>query len=238
MFTGSYKDENFFLNKKINLNNIYKELYASSFFQERIDNLRKFFLNKYNLSSFSLSVLDINTDKMIVTYHTNEWGEFNIDSFKKGLKLNVFYHPLLQYYKNILLNITPITHPMEIKIMDGMVLQNDNPICQLAVDLKEFSSLALVSTEILGKKLKSYIAFLTSRKDNNIRMFFSFSFKNITLNEIDYYTYLNLMSDFQKFSDTLNVFLSYFDIHGHIDDSILMKEMIKNDEFYNINYYN
>jgi hypothetical protein len=207
---------------QISLSNVYKEINKSVLYDKRIEEIRKYFDKKYNIDRISLVVLS-NQNKLIHNlFYTNEWADYNWKSYKKGLELNIFHHPLWKYTIESLFTIEKKLnpHPLETKIIDGLLGDNRG--------ITLFSS-------IIGKKIFNYTAIVHNEKSNT-RVWFGFGFKNQeTLNNITYETYYNLMADFNNFVDILDNFVDYYNEYDTIEDSSILESKLKNDKYNFIN---
>ena len=209
-------------NISIPLNQIYKSIHQSVLFDKHIERVKNYFNKKYNIG---LSIMAINENLNLINnvFYTDDWAQYNWDSYKKNLKLNIFHHPLwlktMDVFVNMEKQIKP--HPLETKIIEGI--------------LGDPRSVNLFSC-IVGKRVKNYTAIIYNEK-SNIKILIGFDFNSGFLNDISYNTYINLMVDFQNLANILDPFMFYFEKYNTINDSFELENMLKNDSFNNL-YFN
>lgn len=201
---------------KINLDNIYHQLHKSVLYDSRIQKMSDYLCKKYDLDVFSSILLDEKGENMLHNFHTDSWATYNLDSFYKGLKLNVFFSEVGLRTFNFLFTTT-----------EGM---DSIDYGSIMTPNREF-----LSAYIVGRKILGYTGIFYNKK-NGYRIVFMFAFKNKTIIEIQYNIYVNFINDLRKMLGALDVFMIYFKEHKTIEDSLKLQQLIKEDELKN-NYF-
>lgn len=192
------------------LNNIYKDLHKSVLYEKRKEQIHKYLFNKYNLDAFTIILIDEHGENMLLNFHTDSWAMYNLDSYEKDLKLNIFFNDIALNNFNLLFTTG-----------EGMDFIDFGTILTPS---KEF-----LSSYIVGRKINGYSAVFYN-KNTGYRINFLFAFKNQSILNINYNTYVNFIADLKKLIGSLDVFMKYFKEYKTIEDTFTLQKMIQEDE--------
>jgi hypothetical protein len=197
---------------RINVDKMFMKLHTSILYDKRLELIKKMFIKKYDLDTMSMFVTDAENKHFLLQHHTDSWNEYNRISFFSGLKYNSFYQEIGQKTLNKLCNLN----------------SSEGEGVEYAT-ITDKSSKGL-SADIIGRKLHGYGFFFYNPLNGN-KITYIISFKNKTIEDINYSTYVSLVNDLRKNQQALDVFLRYYQMYQVIDNSPLLEAMVANDGF-------
>jgi hypothetical protein len=197
---------------RVNTDKMFMKLHTSVLYDKRLEMLKKMFIKKYDIDTMSMFVTDEDNKHTLFQQHTDSWNEYNRISFFSGLKYNLFFQDIGK---------KTLAKFFGLKSKEGEGVDY--------ATITDSSSKSL-SADIIGRRLQGYVFYFYNELNGN-KIAYILAFKNKTIEDIDYTTYVNLINDFRKTQTALDVFLRYYQMYGVIDNSPLLEAMVAQDKF-------
>lgn len=197
---------------RVDVNGIFMRLHTSVLYDKRIETIKKMFIKKYDIEAISMFVTDKDNSHCLFQQHTDSWNEYNRTSFFSGLKYNLFFQDIGKKTLKKFFTLNSV---------EGEGVEYGT--------ITDASSKGL-SADIVGKKMHGYIFYFYNEFNGN-KVAYVIAFKNKTIEDINYGTYISLIHDLRKNKAGLDVFLRYYQMYGTLDNSPLLEAMVSQDNF-------
>ena len=197
---------------RINVEKMFMKLHTSILYDKRLETIKKMYMKKYDIEAMAMFVTDEDNKHTLFQQHTDSWSEYNRVSFFSGLKYNLFFSEVGK--KNMKKFFT--LDSIEGEGIDYGTITD--------------ASSNILSAYIVGKKLHGYAFYIYNELNKN-KVVYMIAFKNKTIEDIDYSTYVSLIEDLRKTKGALDVFLRYYQMYGVLDNSPLLEAMVAQDKF-------